>query len=62
MLLGVDGKHCFARKTSRNYNKEKPSPFLKIFFRHLQPSTLEAESKKAEVIAFMAELCRHPIG
>ena len=27
MLFGGDGTHCFARKTSRDYQKEKPSPF-----------------------------------
>ena len=27
MLFGGDGTHCFARKTSRDYEKEKPSPF-----------------------------------
>ena len=33
MLFGGDGTHCFARKTSRDYEKEKPSPFLKKFRR-----------------------------
>ena len=32
-LFGGDGTHCFARKTSRDYVKEKPSPFLKKFLR-----------------------------
>ena len=27
ILFGGDGTHCFARKTSRDYKKEKPSPF-----------------------------------
>ena len=27
MLFGGDGTHRFARKTSRDYEKEKPSPF-----------------------------------
>ena len=27
MLFGGDGTHCFARNTSRDYEKEKPSPF-----------------------------------
>ena len=27
MLFGGDGTHCFARKTSRDYEKGKPSPF-----------------------------------
>ena len=31
MLFGGDGTHCFARKASRDYEKEKPSPFLKKF-------------------------------
>ena len=44
MLFGDDGTHCFARKTSRDY--EKPSPFLKNFLRQSQPSTSEREPKK----------------
>ena len=31
MLFGVDGLHCFAQKTSRDYEKEKPFPILKKF-------------------------------
>ena len=44
MLFGGDGKHCFARKTSRDY--KKPSPFLKKFLRQSQPSTYEQKPKK----------------
>ena len=44
MLFGGDGTHCFARKTSRDY--ERPSPFLKKFLRRSQPSTSEPEPKK----------------
>ena len=29
-LFGGDGTHCFARKTSRDYEKEKPSPFFTV--------------------------------
>ena len=36
MLFGGDGTHCFARKPSRDYDKEKPSPFLKKFLRQSQ--------------------------
>ena len=36
MLFGGDGTHCFARKTSRDYEKEKPSPFLMKFPRQSQ--------------------------
>ena len=54
MLFGGDGTHCFARKTSRNYRKEEPSPFLTKFLRQSQPSTSEPEPKKVEFIPFMA--------
>ena len=46
MLFGGDGTHCFARKTSRHYEKGKPSPFLKNFLRQSLPSTSEREPKK----------------
>ena len=46
MLFGGGGTHCFARKTSRDY--EKPSPFLKNFLRQSQPSTSEPEPKKVK--------------
>ena len=48
MLFDGDGTHCFARKTSRDYEKGKPFPFLKKFLRQSQPSTFEAEPKKDE--------------
>ena len=48
-LFSGDGTHCFARKTSRDYEKEKPSPFLKNFLRQSEPSTSEPEPKKADV-------------
>ena len=46
MLFGCDGTHCFARKTSRDYEKEKPFPFLKKLFRQSQPSTSKPVPKK----------------
>ena len=46
MLFGGDGTHCFARKKSRDYEKEKPSLFLKKFLRQSQPSTSEPEPKR----------------
>ena len=49
MLFGVDDTHCFARKTSRDYEKEKLSPFLKKIIRQSQPSTSEPEPKKVEI-------------
>ena len=49
MLFGGDGSHCFARKTSRDYEKEKQSPFLKNFLRQSQPSTSEPEPKKVKM-------------
>ena len=62
MLFSGDGTHCFARKTSRDYEKEKPCPFLRKLLRQSQPSTSEREPEKVEVIPFMAQSCRHPIG
>ena len=46
MLFGGDGTHCFAKKSSRDYEKEEPSPFLKKFLRQSQPSASEREPKK----------------
>ena len=43
ILFGSHGTHCFARKTSRDYEKEKPYPFLKKFLRQSQSSTSEPE-------------------
>ena len=48
MLFGADGTHCFARKTSRDYEKEKASPFLKKFLRQSQSSTSKPEPKKVK--------------
>ena len=53
MLFSGDGTQCFAQKTSRDYKKEKPSPFLRKFLRKAQPRTSEPEIKKAEVFPFM---------
>ena len=44
LLFGSDRTHCFAKKTSRDY--EKSSPFLKNFLRQSQPITSEREPKK----------------
>ena len=49
MLFGGDGTHSFERKTSRDYIKEKPSPFLKKFLRQSHPSTSEPEQKMAKL-------------
>ena len=49
MLFGGDGTHRFARKTSRDYEKEKSSPFLKKFLRQSQSSTSELESNKVKM-------------
>ena len=48
MLFGGDGTHCFAKKTSRNY--EKPSPFLVKFLRQSQPSRSEREPKRTNQV------------
>ena len=49
MLFGGDGTHCFARKTSRDYEKGKPSPFLKKFLPQSNPITSEPEPKMAKM-------------
>ena len=49
MLFGVDGTPNFARKTTRDYKKEKPRPFLKKFFRQSQRTTSEPEPKKVKM-------------
>ena len=46
LLFGGDGTHCFARKTSRDYERGKPSTFLKKLLCQSQPSTSELEPKK----------------
>ena len=50
MLFGGDGTHCFAKKKSRDYEKEKPSPFLKKCLRQSQPSTSEREPKRTNQV------------
>ena len=47
LLFSGDGTHSSARKTSRDYEKQKLSPFLKKFLRQSQPSTSELEPKKS---------------
>ena len=49
VLFGGDGTHCFARKMSRDYKKEKPSPFLKKFLHQSQPLTSEPEPKNVKM-------------
>ena len=46
MLFGGEGTHCFARKASCDYEKEKPSPFFEdtsppISTKHIRTSTKE---------------------
>ena len=53
LLFGGNGSHCFARITSRDYKKEKPSPFLKKFLRQSQPSKSEPEPKKVKMSPIM---------
>ena len=49
LLFGGDGTHCFTRKTSCDYEKEKLSPFLKKFLRQSQSSTSEPEPNKVKL-------------
>ena len=61
LLFGGDGTHCFARKTSRDYEK-KPSPFLRKFLRQSQPSTPEPVPKKVKSSPNMELTYPFPIG
>ena len=54
MLFGGDGTHCFARKTSREYDKENSSPFLKKFLRQSDPSTTQPEPKQSRSYSIYA--------
>ena len=51
-----DGKdtHCFVRKKSRDYQREKTSTFLKNFLRQSKSRTSEPEPKRAKLTSFMA--------
>ena len=62
MLFGGDGTHCFARKTSHDYKKEKPSPFLKKSLIQSQPSTYEPEPKKFKMSPNMEKTYTFPNG
>ena len=62
MMFGGDGTYCFARKTSRDYEKGKPSPFLNKFLRQSQPSKSEPEAKKAKMSPNMEKTYPFPIG
>ena len=53
MLFGGDCTNCFARKTNRDYEKGKSSPYLKKFLCQSDPSRSQYESIKAEAIPFM---------
>ena len=48
-LFGGDGTYCFSKKSSRDYDKEKPSPFLKEFLRQSQFTATEREPKMDEI-------------
>ena len=49
-------------KSSRDYEKEKPSPFLKKFLQQSQPSTSEREPKKDKSSPNMEKTYLFPIG
>ena len=47
-LLGGDATHCFAKKTSSDYQKEISSPCLENFLRQSQSNTIKPERKKTQ--------------
>ena len=61
MLFGGDGTHCFAKKSSRDYEKKTIS-VLKKFLRQSQPSTSEREPKKDKSSPNMEKTYPFPIG
>ena len=62
MLFGGDGAHCFAKRTSRDYEKGKQSPFLKNFFPQSQPSTSELEPKRTNRVQIWNKRIRFLLG
>ena len=46
MFFGGVSTHFFARKTSRDYENEKPSPFLKKFLHESVPITVTHTKKR----------------
>ena len=61
VLFAGEGTHCFARKTRRDYETEKPSPFLKKNLRQSQPSTSEPEPKKVKMRSNMEKTYPFPL-
>ena len=49
MLFGGDGTYRFVRKTSLDYEIDKPSPFSKTYLDQLQSNTTEREQKKQNI-------------
>ena len=60
-LFGSDGIHCFAKKTSCDYEKQKPSPFLKKFLNQSQSRPSELEPKSHKSFLLWHYLAVHPI-
>ena len=49
MLFGGDGTHCFARKSSRDYEKEKTSPFFQEFSPPITTKHIRTWTKKGQI-------------
>ena len=58
MLFGGDGTHCFARKTSRDYEKKT----ISIFEELPPPITYEPETKTVKMSPYMEEAYPFNIG
>ena len=54
LLFGSDGTHFFPRKTSGDYDKERPSTNLNSFISQSQTKTAEPEPKMAKIISCTA--------
>ena len=62
ILFFCDGTHCFARKMSRDSERETASPILKNFLHQSQPSTSETESKRQKNFHLCHNRVDFPLG
>ena len=53
-LFSVDATYCFSRKTTHDYEVEKPSPLLQKYFRQTKSNSPDPGLKKTRTTPFMA--------
>ena len=62
MFFGVDGTYRFVKKTGRDCENRKLSPFWETFLRQSLSSTPKTPPKGAKIVLFRAWSCRVTIG